>query len=95
MTLIASMLLLSSTTYAVEMSNSHAPKQMMTMSKADTQKMLSEAGIDASRVSVLDKGEMVKTEGEYLPWYWIGYGAAWAGAAAWGYWYTHGGGYGY
>jgi len=36
--------------------------------------MLSEAGIDASKVSVLDKGEMVKTEGEYLPWYWIGYG---------------------
>ena len=37
------------------------------MSKADTQKMLSEAGIDASKVSVLDKGEMVKTEGEFLP----------------------------
>jgi len=65
MTLIASMLLLSSTTYAVEMGNSHAPKQMMTMSKADTQKMLSEAGIDASKVSVLDKGEMKKTEGEF------------------------------
>jgi len=28
--------------------------------------MLSEAGIDASKVSVLDKGEMVKTEGESL-----------------------------
>jgi len=27
--------------------------------------MLSEAGIDASKVSVLDKGEMVKTEGEF------------------------------
>jgi len=81
MTLIASMLLLSSTTYAVEMSNSHAPKQMMTMSKADTQKMLSEAGIDASRVSVLDKGEMVKTEGQY------GWWGALAGAAygAYGY----------
>jgi len=63
------------------MSNSHAPKQMMTMSKADTQKMLSEAGIDASRVSVLDKGEMVKTEGEYSWW------GALAGAA--------GGAYGY
>ena len=84
MTLIASMLLLSSTTYAVEMRGSHAPKQMMTMSKADTQKMLSEAGIDASKVSVLDKGEMVKTEGEFIP-YWVGYGIAWAGAAAWSY----------
>ena len=38
------------------------------MSKADTQKMLSEAGIDASKVSVLDKGEMKKTEGE---WFWF------------------------
>jgi len=37
------------------------------MSKADTQKMLSEAGIDASKVAVLDKGEMVKTEGEFTP----------------------------
>jgi len=35
------------------------------MSKADTQKMLSEAGIDVSKVSVLDKGEMKKTEGEF------------------------------
>jgi len=66
------------------MGNSHAPKQMMTMSKADTQKMLSEAGIDVSKVSVLDKGEMVKTEGKN-PYFWLGYGIAWAGAAAWSY----------
>ena len=64
MTLIASMLLLSSTTYAVEMSNSHAPKQMMAMSKADAQQMLDKAGIDMSKAKVLDNGEMVKTEGE-------------------------------
>ena len=65
------------------MSNSHAPKQMMTMSKADTQKMLSEAGIDASKVSVLDKSEMVKTEGEFWP---NVFGAAiGGGSAAWGY----------
>jgi len=52
------------------------------MSKADTQKMLSEAGIDASKVSVLDKGEMVKTEGEFWPliyWAYIGAGAGFAG----------------
>ena len=65
MTLIASMLLLSSTTYAVEMSNSHAPKQMMTMSKADAQQMLDKAGIDMSNAKVLDNGEMKKTEGEF------------------------------
>lgn len=66
MTLIASMLLLSSATYAVEMSKSHNPaKQMMTMSKADAQQMFDKAGIDMSKVTVLDNGEMAKTEGEW------------------------------
>ena len=42
-------------------------EEQFTQAWADTQKMLSEAGIDASKVSVLDNGEMVKTEGEFWP----------------------------
>ena len=72
MTLMASMLLLSSTTYAVEMRGSHAPKQMMTMSKADAQQMLDKAGIDMSKAKVLDNGEMVKTDAEGIAGAWVG-----------------------
>jgi len=43
MSLTASMLLLSSTTYAVEMSNSHMPTHMTTMSKAEATQMLKDA----------------------------------------------------
>ena len=86
------MLLLSSTTYAVEMRKTHNPvNQMMTMSKADAQQMVDKAGIDMSKAKVLDSGEMVKTEGE---WWWAFYGAAWGAAAYWAYDYTHNG-YGY
>ena len=67
MTLMASMLLLSSTTYAVEVSKAHNPaKQMITMSKADALDMLKDAGIEAGKVKMLDNGEMVQTEGEWL-----------------------------
>ena len=70
MTLMASMLLLSSTTYAVEVSKAHNPaKQMITMSKADTLDMLRDAGIEASKVKMLDSGEMVKTEGEWIQYF--------------------------
>ena len=66
---MASMLLLSSTTYAVEVSKAHNPaKQMITMSKADTLDMLESAGIEASKVKMLDSGEMVQTEGEFWQW---------------------------
>ena len=69
MTLMASMLLLSSTTYAVEMSTSHNPvKEMTSMSKADAQKMFGEAGIDMKKVTMLENGEMAKTEGEFWGW---------------------------
>jgi len=63
MTLMASMLLLSSTTYAVEISKSHIPTQMTTMSKAEAIKMLKDAGVEPSKIAMLDKNEMVKTEG--------------------------------
>ena len=65
MTLMASMLLLSSTTYAVEISKSHIPTQMTTMSKAEAIKMLKDAGVEPSKIAMLDKNEMVKTEGEW------------------------------
>ena len=94
MTLMASMLLLSQATYAVEMSKTHNQvTQMTTMSKSEAIQMLKDAGVESSKIAMLENGEMAKTEGEF--WWWIGYGAAWAGAAAWAYWYTHGGGYGY
>jgi len=66
MTLIASMLLLSSTTYAVEMSKSHNPTmQMTTMSKAEAIQMLKDAGVEPSKIKMLENGEMAKTEGEF------------------------------
>ena len=64
MTIIASMLLLSSTAYAVEMTNSHMPTNMTTMSKVEAIKMLKDAGVEPSKISILDKNEMMKTEGE-------------------------------
>jgi len=70
MTLMASMLLLSSTTYAVEMSKSHNPTmQMTTMSKAEAIDMLKNAGIEPSKIKMLENGEMAKTEGEWLQYF--------------------------
>lgn len=66
MTLMASMLLLSSTTYAVEMSKSHNPvMQMTTMSKSEAIQMLKDAGVEPSKIKMLENGEMAKTEGEF------------------------------
>jgi len=65
-TLMASMLLLSSTTYAVEMSKSHNPAmQMTTMSKSEAIQMLKDAGVEPSKIKMLENGEMAKTEGEF------------------------------
>ena len=73
MTLMAAMLLLSSTTYAVEVSKAHNPaKQMITMSKAETLDMLKDAGIEAGKVKMLDNGEMVQTDAEGIYGAWIG-----------------------
>jgi len=81
MTLMASMLLLSSTTYAVEVSKTHNPaKQMMTMSKADAQQMFDKSGVDMSKVKILENAEMEKTEGE---WWGIVFRVIWAMAAGW------------
>ena len=75
MTLMASMLLLSSTTYAVEVSKTHNPaKQMMTMSKADAQQMFDKSGVDMSKVKILENGEMEKTEGQW--WQFVVWGIA-------------------
>ena len=61
------MLLLSSTTYAVEMSKSHNPTmQMTTMSKAEAIQMLKDAGVEPSKIKMLENGEMAKTEGEWF-----------------------------
>lgn len=57
MTLMAFMLLLSSTTYAVE------------VSKSQKQMMFNKTGIDMNNVTVLDNSEMAKTEGE--AWWWV------------------------
>jgi len=78
---MASMLLLSSTTYAVEMSNSHMPTHMTSMSKAEATQMLKDAGVAPSKVKMLENGEMAKTEGEWWPLLWLG---ALGGVAWWG-----------
>ncbi len=68
-TLIASMLLLSSTTYAVEMSKTHNQvTQMTTMSKSEAIQMLKDAGVEPSKIAMLENGEMAKTEGEFWGW---------------------------
>ena len=69
-TLMAAMLLLSSTTYAVETSKiSNPAKQMMTMSKSEAIQMLKDAGVEPSKIAMLENGEMAKTEGE--GWWWV------------------------
>jgi len=66
MTLMESMLLLSSITYAVEMSKSHNPAmQMTTISKSEAIQMLKDAGVEPSKIAMLENGEMAKTEGEF------------------------------
>ena len=67
---MVAMLLLSSTTYAVEMSNSHIPTQMTTMSKAEAIQMLKDAGVELSKIKMLENTEMAKTEGEF--WWYLG-----------------------
>jgi len=82
MTLMASMLLLSSTTYATETVNHKTHMvQKQSMTKQDMQAIFATNKV---KVNSLDNGEMAKTEGE---WFWFYYGAAWAGAAAWTYYY--------
>ena len=62
---MASMLLLSSTTYAVEMSKSHNPTmQMTTMSKAEAVQMLKDAGVEPSKIKMLENGEMAQIQGK-------------------------------
>ncbi len=66
MTLMASMLLLSQATYAVEMSKTHNQvTQMTTMSKSEAIQMLKDAGVEPSKIKMLENGEMAKTEGEF------------------------------
>ena len=66
MILMASMLLLSSTTYAVEMSKFHNPTmKMSTMSKTEAIQMLKEVGVEPSKIKMLENGEMAKTEGKF------------------------------
>jgi len=77
---MASMLLLSSTTYAVEMSNSHMPTHMTSMSKAEATQMLKDAGVEPSKIKMLDNGEMAKTEGEFWG---VIFRVAWAVAFGW------------
>jgi len=77
-TLMTAMLLLSSTTYAVEVSKINNPaKQMTTMSKSETIQMLKDAGVEPSKITMLENAEMAKTEGE---WWWLV--SMWFGAAA-------------
>jgi len=70
MTLMTSILLLSSITYAADMS---------TMKKVETIKMLKDAGIESSKIKMLENGEMEKTEGKMMFWkgpsyfYWNGH----------------------
>jgi len=83
MTLMASMLLLSSTTYAVETINHRTHMvQKQSMTKQDMQAMFATNKV---KVNSLDNGEMAKTEGEWI--WWAAYGAAWVGASAWTYYY--------
>lgn len=67
--LMASMLLLSSSSYAVELGKVNMPaKQAIVLSKADMNGMLKEAGIEPGHVKMLDNGEMAQTEGEFWGW---------------------------
>jgi len=79
MTLMASMLLLSSTTYATETVNHKTHMvQKQSMTKQDMQAMFATNKV---KVNALDNGEMAKTEGEY------GWWGAFAGAASGAYGY--------
>ena len=82
---MASILLLSSTTYAqgAATHNTHMV-QKTSFSKKDAQALF---GTHKVKVSTLNNGEMKKTEGEWI--YWAYYGAAWAMAAAGTYWIQH------
>ncbi len=63
---MVSMLLLSSTTYAVELDKTHNQvAQMTTMSKSEAIQMLKDAGVEPSKIKMLENGEMAKTEGEF------------------------------
>ena len=84
---MVAMLLLSSTTYAVEMNNSHMPTHMTSMSKAEATQMLKDAGVEPSKIKMLENGEMAKTEGEWFPlvyWAYLGVGVGFAGTLYWG-----------
>ena len=74
---MTSMLLLSQATYAVEMSKTHNQvTQMTTMSKSEAIQMLKDAGVEPSKIKMLENGEMAKTEGEFWPIvYWLAIGA--------------------
>ena len=72
MTLIASMLLLSSTTYATESVNHKTHMvQKQAMTKQDMQAVF---GTQHVKANALSQGEMVKTEGEF--WQWVVLGIA-------------------
>jgi hypothetical protein len=48
------------------MSKTHNPTtQMTTMSKAEAIQMLKDAGVEPSKIKMLENGEMAKTEGEF------------------------------
>jgi len=67
MTLMASMLLLSSTTYATETVNHKTHMvQKHSMSKKDMQAMF---GTQKAKAIALNHGEMEKTEGQW--WHWV------------------------
>jgi hypothetical protein len=52
------------------MSKEHNPTtQMTTMSKAEAIQMLKDAGVEPSKIKMLENGEMAKTEGEW--WHWV------------------------
>jgi len=63
---------------------------MTSMSKAEATQILKDAGIEPSKIKMLENGEMAKTEGEFWPalyWGYVAFGAGVAGGmgAAW-YW---------
>lgn len=68
--LMATMLLFSTTTYATELSKvqSQTIQQMSTMSKSEALDMLKQAGVEPSKIKMLENGEMAETEGE---WWWL------------------------
>lgn len=61
--LMASMVLLSSTSYAIDTTRLQNVSSHMT--KAEAIAMLKKAGIEPSKIKMLENGEMAKTEGEF------------------------------